>query len=194
MSAFDPSDPPEPDPEEERAHYERQEALNSPVTITGLTVASIQSILEGAVEGYFYRRSNIGDGIEGKFDRVMGEAVAKLVTKVGGEHLEQLVRAEVERAMGEGFRSFNTYNGRPEGEPVTLRKMVEALLTKKTSEGYNKPETTFVERVARETVQAHLSTSFGSIVTEAKAKFQAAVDDVLKAKFAEAMKAALGIR
>ena len=124
---FDPSDPPEPDPEEEQAHQERQAAAESPITVTGITVEAIRNVLDGAVEAYFYRRGGYGHDIEKKFNERLDEAIAKQIASVGQVAVQSLVFDEVKRAVDEGFQDHDPYSGRPTGKRVHVREMIEQL-------------------------------------------------------------------
>lgn len=118
--------------------------------------------------------------------REVDVAIKHAVSEATPELIRARVGAEVDKCLAEGWQPTNQW-GESAGKRVTLRERIEQELSKKISQGYNKPDTTMVEQLVRSTIEGTLAKEFDALYTAAKEKFKAALDS----KFAETLNAAL---
>lgn len=112
-----------------------------------------------------------------RFDRVVTERIA----------------AAVDVVLDNGWTATDNY-GNAKGPRVDLRGHISELLHDKKSEGYNKPSYTLAERLVTDKVSEVFSKELNKEIEAARAALRVQLDGMITTKFAETLKAALGLR
>jgi hypothetical protein len=133
----------------------------------------------------------IAEQIERLFTKSLDEAVHARVTELIDTVSKEQIRKAVTDAIAEGWQPTNTY-GEPHGAKVGLKGRIADMLTKQVGD-YNS-RTTTAEKLIKEVIEAELRGAFGKEIASAREKFKSQLDATVAAKFAETIKAALGVR
>ncbi len=190
---FDPQEPPEPSEDEMRVHDEESSAKqNDAIQISGLTVENVRHIMQGVLEQEKYNLKGI---IAKQMKEEISAAVQKLVAGAMEDDIRAWIKAEVENEIQDGIKTFDSYTGKVK-EVVPLGQYILALINSKETRGdYQKREEgTFIGFLVKDTVKAQFQASFGKELEAAQKELRSQVDDMVKAKLAETLKSALGLR
>lgn len=138
------------------------------------------------------RTSKLSDSVAKVVKAKVAEAVDGIVKaeieKVSREHVEDAVRA----ALAEGWQKTDNY-GTPTGPKLGLKDRIVEFLN--TRDGYYSNEKrNRIERIVEDTVKAVFDAEFKKEMEAAKAQFRSMLDTSIQQKFAEAVKAGLGLK
>lgn len=122
-----------------------------------------------------------------EIDRIVRERIDGALTSLLDGEIKEQITARVKVAVEEGFDETNHY-GEWTGKRISLRERIAKLLTEKHREGYQGPEETIVERLARKTIEESLAGAFNDEIAEARKRLRAALDNALAQKVAEALR------
>ncbi len=117
------------------------------------------------------------------------DTVAKQVDHCVGEITTNLLRAEVEAIVAEGWRETDTY-GDATGRTITLRQRVAKTLDGRDQ--YSRER--HLDKLFTETLNAALRKELAEELQAARTAFRAKVDAVLNAKLHEALRDSLGLK
>lgn len=190
---FDPEDPPEPTEDEMRIYDEKGSAKgNEGIEIHGLTVENVQHILQGLLEQEKYR---VSETIRTKIQEGIKDAVEKLVSEVAADTVRSQIQAEVQAQLAEGIKFFDSYSGKVKSTKSLQEFILELLHSKESRGSYgDRVEGTFVQLLVKDTVKAQFQAAFGKEIEAAQKEVRAQIDEPVKAKLAETLKSALGLR
>lgn len=133
-------------------------------------------------------------------DRLQKRAADEIVTQARARALatfDETAKAKVaslvDDLMTNGWPEMSPY-GEPTDRRWSARQAIVDALKTEVSSGYNQRRETLIAKLVREGVERVATKEFHEIFEEAKTKLRAAVDDTIKARLAETLKSALGLR
>jgi flagellar biosynthesis/type III secretory pathway protein FliH len=181
------ADPPEPTDEEIQEYHTAQNAKpGGGIRIEGLSREDVHATISGVLRGLY--------ALDEKIDEAITAAVAKKVSEVAEDVIEQRVTAAIDDALACGFPEFDRYSGKIKRR-TSLRELIDELLTLKVSEyGSRDLKNTLIVQAVERAVRAVIDKELEAEVAKARAAVKSQVDDVIKAKLGETLKSALGLR
>lgn len=115
--------------------------------------------------------------------------VTKMADQIRGEVIREVVRPQIEEALGRPFRKTNTY-GEPVGEPVTLRELIVdevQRVLRQPADTYSREKGTVLEVAVRKEV----ADAFGNEVRDAVKQAREGVADEIGRQVINAVSAAM---
>jgi hypothetical protein len=140
--------------------------------------------------------SQVHDDNGRSVDAALREKVAGHIDEMVVSIAQERIRAEVDAVLSEGWQPMSQW-GEPQGTRITLRARVAETLTRKgrfgRNDGYNTPETTWVEHVGKELLDAWVRAELSKELESAKVRFREQVDAVLQSKLVDVLRTSLGL-
>lgn len=149
------------------------------ITVEGYDAAQVKEWLSERVN------REIAEAMNGAVRTEIARCVENLVVDLAKER----VVSEIEAVLAAGWTCTNQY-GEPTGRTLTLRDRVRGFFDSKESH-YDRSNR--VEKWVEEGVKRSLETAMNEEIKSARERLRAAFDDVLKAKFADTIRKALGV-
>lgn len=150
------------------------------MTIAGYEAGAIDTMVARMI--YTQCHEQIQKAVQRALEKVVGDAVR--------ESAAAQVAPVVAKCIEEGWQKTDGY-GAPSGPRKHLADLVREYLTARDSYGNRG---TNIEGIANKAIEEGVKNCLAEETAKLKAKFSAMVDDVLKAKFSQLMREAIGLK
>lgn len=180
MSWYD--EPPEPTEEEINLHYGVQEAMENNGTVQ---LALPDWVIEKVVDHAAHLALA---GMKDKAKQAVQDSVDEAVRAAAGEIVREKVEPIIDAQLKEGWPVTDSY-GRPNGR-VTVESLVASELTK--ADNYDRES--WINKQVKAQISKLVDAALKAELDAARAKLRAELDGVLKAKIAETIRDAVGLK
>ena len=140
------------------------------------------------------RPTRLGLAMRSYLDEKIGKLADALVREQFDAVIKGRIGATVDAVLVEGWPVTDGYGNARVSQRVDLKGRISEALTEKHGDGYSKPKLTIVEQLIRDEVSRLFSREFNAEVEEARKVLREQLGSAVAGKFAETIKAALGIR
>lgn len=139
------------------------------------------------------------DGVRARTESKIEALAAAEFEKTSRAAVDDEIRSQVGEQLASGFQRTDEW-GQPRGERVTLAQLVASYMTERVRDPLNDSfrreagERTRAEWMIRDMIKHQLGQAFDEEIKRGQQAIRAAIDDIIKAKLAETLKSALGLR
>ena len=142
----------------------------------------------------YRRESNIGRDLKRFLEQKIAGLAETLVREQFDAIIHERIAKTVDQVLAEGWMRTDEYGNAVGDQRLDLKARISKLISDKQSEGYGGPKYTLSEKLVKEAVEKTLTRELNDEIAKARTSLRAQLDTIVNGKFAEAVKAAMGVK
>jgi aminopeptidase N len=161
-------------------------ARDQPIEIKGLTAASVEGVILGALRGNWRLDERINEAID--------NAVEKVIARLATETVQAKLSAIADAALAAGIVEYDTYSGKPT-KRTSLAEYIQAQLKMKSNDSYSSDRgKTVLDKAVAAAITQVFDKDLKAEREAVAARFRQEADDLLKAKLVQSLRDAIGLK
>lgn len=142
----------------------------------------------------YRRETNLGRDLKAFLEKKIAGLAETLVREQFDAVIHERIAKTVDDVLAAGWVRTDEYGNAIGSDRLDLKARISKLISDKQRDGYGGPQYTLSEKLIKEAVEKTLTRELNHEITAARNSLKAQLDAIVSGKFAETLKAAMGVK